>query len=185
MVPLVMLPAAVPLAIARTLGMAVLRVAMPLARAAGRIVARQALGGVIGAGRQELAGRAQADAQRALGNFGIRAVVTVDNRAAEVGRAIREAAAAAVHETAQQLVADARAEAPVRTGRLRGSIQIAEQTDTAVTVEVGAPYGRAVNDGHHVAGGGFVPGNGYWDRAIERARRNLEQNLAEALRRVG
>ena len=178
--PIVMLPAAVPLAIARTLGAVALRAGMSLARTAGRIVARQALGLATSAGRA-----AQADAQRALGNFSVRAVVTVDNRAAEVGRAIRAAAAAAVHETAQQLVADARAEAPVRTGRLRDSIRIAERTATSATVEVGVPYGRAVNDGHHTAGGGFVPGNGYWDRAIERARRNLEQNLADALRRVG
>ena len=174
--PIIMLPAAVP--------MVLLRAAMPLARAAGRIVARQALDFAMDAGKQELAA-AQADAQRALNSFRVRAVVTVDNRAAEVGRAIREAAAAAVHETAQQLVADAQMEAPVGTGRLRNSIAITEQTERSATVEVGVPYGMAVNDGHHVAGGAFVPGHGYWDRAIERARRNLEQNLAEALRRVG
>ena len=176
--PIVMLPLAVPLVIGRTLGTVVLRGGMALARTAGR----QVLGHAMAQSREELAA-AKVDVQRALNNFQIRTRVTVRTRAGEVGKALREAAAAAVHETAEQLVADARAEAPVRTGRLRSSIAITEQTEGSATVEVGVPYGMAVNDGHHTAGGGFVPGNGYWDRAIERARRNLEANLQEALRR--
>ena len=131
--PLIAMLAGVPLMVGRTLGLAVLRAGVPLARAAGRIVARQALGFAMDAGRQELAA-AQADAQRALGSFRVRAVVTVDNRASEVGRAIREAAVEAVYRTAEELVSDAQTEAPVRTGRLRDSIRIVERTERSATV---------------------------------------------------
>ena len=163
------------------------RVALHVAARAALVGSRAALAGSRAASAagdiaEGLRDLAQASAELSRARITVHGRVTVRNNVASINQALRQAAAAAVAQTAQELVLDAKAEAPVRTGRLRDSIHIAEQTETRAIVEVGAPYGAGVNYGHHTAGGTFVPGNPFWDRAVERARRRLEDNLQKELR---
>ena len=162
--PILTLPAALPLAAAGL-------------RAAARValmVARQAFTQVAAAARD------LASASRTLGGLkvDIRTRVTVRNNMRGIVAALQEAASEAVYQTAQGLVDDAKARAPVRTGRLRDSIRITGQTDQRAVVEVGADYGALVE-----YGGVSQSGTPYWTPATEQARRNLEKNLAVAFRR--
>ena len=162
--PILTLPAVLPLAAAGL-------------RAAARgalMVARQALTQVAAAARD------LASASRTLGDLkvGIRTRVTVRNNTRGIVAAFRQAAAEAVAQTAEALVDDARARAPVKTGRLRDSIAIVEQTGQRAVAGVTAPYGALVE-----YGGIDRPATPYWTPAVEQAWRNLQKALAEALQR--
>lgn len=66
-------------------------------------------------------------------------------------------------------------ESPVDTGRLRDSWVVHHEGDNTDVVESDAPYAGPVNDGHHTAGGDWVPGQHYKERAVERLRRKQAQ----------
>lgn len=57
----------------------------------------------------------------------------------------------------EQVAADARAYAPVRTGELRESITASMDGDTGV-VRAGAPYALYVEDGHRIVAWGHETG---------------------------
>ena len=133
---------------------------------------RRMAGALLGRG----GGRGDAEAVRV--DVGLHVRVTVQNRFGAIAAALQEAAAEAVAQTAEELVADARARAPVKTGRLRDSIAIVEQTDQRAVVEVAAPYAALVE-----FGGVSRTATPFWTPATELARRNLEKNLAAAFRR--
>lgn len=91
---------------------------------------------------------------------------------------IRDRMAEIRHEDAEMFRDLISQESPVDTGALRDSWRVYRQGDNTDVVESDRPYAGPVNDGHHTVDGGWVPGQHYKERAIERLRR------AQAKRRL-
>ena len=104
--------------------------------------------------------------------------VTTYNRFGGIAAVLQDVASEAVQQTAEELVADARAREPVKTGRLRDSIGVVEQMGQRAVVGVAADYAPLVE-----FGGVSRTATPFWTPATELARRNLEKNLAAAFRR--
>ena len=86
---------------------------------------------------------------------------------------------------AEEIKNIARDLAPVRTGKLRDSIQVYERVDGA-TVLASAPYAAAVEMGHLTPSGSFVAGQRFLSKAahqvIPSVAAEIERNVNEYLR---
>jgi HK97 gp10 family phage protein len=83
---------------------------------------------------------------------------------------------AALREGAQLIVDSAQANAPVDTGFLRDSIQVAEESDTSVTVVAEAEYAAFVEYGTR-----FMSAQPFFEPAIEEAKQQIQQLLRDAI----
>jgi len=92
-------------------------------------------------------------------------VKVVRNNLPSIGKAIRDRAKERRSKAAMALRDRARQEAPVDTGKLRGSIEVVSQGDSTDLVVVGASYASFVNNGTR-----RMPANPFWDRAVEAIR---------------
>ncbi len=73
---------------------------------------------------------------------------------------------------------EAKQRAPVVTGQLRDSILADQESETRVTVTVGADYGAAVNYGNHNR-----PANPFWSGAVDYVESIFGQMIADGVRR--
>ena len=92
----------------------------------------------------------------------------------EIKRIVRDI----IQEGAERIADYARMSAPVRTGRLRNSIQSAPNENGA-TVEATVPYAAPVNYGHVTASGSFVPANPFFTNAIDMILPEIEREIDE------
>lgn len=73
-------------------------------------------------------------------------------------------------QIAEETAEEAKLNAPVKTGALRDSIHVVVNEHTGdARVEVGVPYGAAVELGHH-QGGIYIPAHPYMSPATEHVR---------------
>lgn len=100
--------------------------------------------------------------------------VRKENRASQVTEQFTKLAADAVRETAESAAAEARALAPVRTGRLRASIEVVQISETEMAFGASAEYAPFVEFGSsHQAPHSFIT------PATINAREKLARNLTE------
>ena len=83
---------------------------------------------------------------------------------------IKANAATALYEGGELLATACKQNAPVKTGKLRSSIEVEQVSDTEVQVAPHTDYAYYVEVGHHTRSGSFVPGQWYMRNGTEESR---------------
>jgi hypothetical protein len=94
---------------------------------------------------------------------------------------IKANAATALYEGGELLATACKQNAPVKTGKLRGSINVEQISDTEVQVAPHTDYAYYVEVGHHTRGGSFVPGVFYMKNGTEEARSQVADYIRSRL----
>lgn len=106
--------------------------------------------------------------------------VTLDIRVlSRVAELTHQRLGEALQTLGEEIVADAQAVVPVKTGFLRDSISAQAVSDLEVDIEAAAPYSAAVEYGTQ-----RMPARPYLTPAVEKARGRLPELVAEALRKA-
>jgi hypothetical protein len=108
---------------------------------------------------------------------------TIHSRVKESQRRTHRAIEEAIIKASKDLVETEKQLAPVDKGVLRDSIHIENDEHGEPVVIVGADYGAAVNFGHHLKSGQFVPANPFWSVAISMHEKDVALNVMKALKR--